>query len=138
MPATATKATLLVTKDELSELANWERAHANAKKKASVAEKEVKFRRLQLAEKVLGVKSEDDLKTLSPEQVEKRLAKRLESGDWRAERGSPEFSFKKTSQGCYPAWSQLFIDELGETAAARIKTETATTYSYCVEVAEIA
>jgi hypothetical protein len=137
MPSTATKATLVVTKDELLELADWERKYADAKKKAAAAEKEVKFRRLQLAEKVLGIKTEDELKALPPEKVEKIFARRLEAGDWKPERGAPEFAFKKTSQGSYPAWSKLFAAELGETAAARISTETPVVYSYSVEVATL-
>lgn len=135
MPTTAAKETAIVTKDELIELAYWERKYADAKKKASAAEKELAFRRQSLAEKVLGVKSSDELKQLSPDQVVKRFSKRLEAGDWRAKRGAPVFSFSKTSEGRYPAWKQLYIDELGETAAAAITAEAATTYSYCVEVA---
>jgi len=134
MPTAAAKQTALVTKDELLELAEWERKSADAKKKASAAEKELKFRRLALAEKVLGVKSEDDLKALTPAQVEGRLSKRLDAGDWKPERGAPAFAFSKTNEGRYPSWSQLYIEELGETAAARVRAETPVTYSYCVEV----
>jgi hypothetical protein len=134
MTTAAAKQTLLVTADELTEIADWERKYAKAKKAASDAEKEVKFRRLALAEKVLGIKTEDELKALTPDQVQKRFSKRLESGDWRPERGAPEFSFTKSSEGRYPAWAQLFASELGETAAARIKTETPVVYSYAVEV----
>jgi hypothetical protein len=124
----------LVTKDELLELAEWERKHAEAKKKVSFAEKELEFRRQSLAEKCLGVKSKDELKQLSPEQLQKRFSKRWESGEWKAERGAPEFLFKKTSQGRYPSWRDQFISEMGETAAARLSADTPTTYSYCVEV----
>jgi hypothetical protein len=124
----------LVSTAELTELADWERKLADAKKKASAAEKEVKFRRIQLAEKVLGVKSEEDLKQLDPSKVLKLFTKRFEVGDWRPERGAPEFRFIKTSEGRYPAWAQLFVAEMGETAAARIKAETPLTYSYAVEV----
>lgn len=134
MTTAAAKQTLLVTKDELLELAEWERKAADAKKKASVAEKEVGFRRLQLAEKVLGVKSADELKLLTPEQVLKRFTKRFDAGDWKPERGAPEFSFTKTNQGRYPSWRQLFADEMGETAAAKISAETPLTFSYAVEV----
>lgn len=126
--------TVVVTKLELIQLAEWERKYAEAKKKVSAAEKELEFRRQSLAEKVLGVKSKDELKVLSPEQIEKRLAKRCEAGDWRAERGSPEFSFVKSSSGRYPAWRELYVGELGETAAARISAETPATYSYRIEV----
>jgi hypothetical protein len=135
MAATATKQTAVVTKDELLELADWERKYADAKKKASAAEKELNFRRQSLAEKVLGITSSADLKSLSPDQVQKLYAKRLSAGDWKAERGAPCFVFSKTSEGRYPSWSQLYVQELGETAAARIRTETPITYSYCVEVA---
>jgi hypothetical protein len=124
----------LVTKLELTELANWERKYVERKKKVSEAEKELEFRRIQLAEKVLGVKSKDELKELSPEQLQKRFAKRWENGVWKTERDAPEFEFSETSHGRYPAWAQLYIAQLGATAAARISAETPTTYSYCVTV----
>jgi hypothetical protein len=130
----ATKQTALVTKDELTELADWERKHSDATKRVTAAEKELKFRRQQLAEKVLGVKSSEDLKKLSPKQVEKRAADRLEAGDWKPERGAPEFQFVKTSQGSYPAWKQEFIKAQGETAANEIAANAPVVYSYSVEV----
>ena len=135
MTSTAAKLeAALVTKDELTELAEWERKCADAKKKVSLAEKELEFRRQQLAEKVLGVKSKNELKELSPDQVQKLFTKRWESGVWKAERGAPEFAFVKTSHGRYPSWRERFVDELGETAAARIALETPVTYSYAVDV----
>jgi hypothetical protein len=135
MPSAATKQTLVVSVDELTELAEWERKYADAKKKASEAEKELNFRRQALAEKVLGVNSSEDLKKLPPEKVQKLYAQRLAAGDWKPERGAPVFAFAKTNQGCYPSWSQLFVEEMGETAAARVRSETPLTYSYRVEVA---
>lgn len=135
MPAAAAKlAPVVVTKDELTEIAEWERKFADAKKKQAAAEKEVKFRRMQLAEKVLGVKTEDELKALTPEQVRKRTINRLEAGDWKPERGAPIFAFKKTHQGSYPSWLNLYVGEHGQTAADKISAETPVTYSYAVEV----
>lgn len=137
MTSAATKpapASALVAKDELLQIADWERKYADAKKKTSLAEKELNFRRQALAEKVLGVTSSTQLKELSPEQVQKFYSKRLAAGDWKLERGAPVFAFAKTSQGVYPSWSQLYIAAMGETAAARIKAETPITYSYSVEV----
>jgi hypothetical protein len=134
MPTATAKQTALVTIDELTELADWERKYADAKKKVSSAEKELEFRRQSLAEKVLGVKSKEDLKAMHPEQVMKLSAKRFLAGDWKPARGAPEFKFAETSHGRYPAWAKLYVEELGETAAARIKTETPLVYSYCVEV----
>lgn len=133
---TAAKETVaaLVTTAELLELADWERKYAEAKRKESAAEKELAFRRQSLAEKVLGVKSKDELKKLTPRQVENLFNKRLDAGDWKPERGCPDFTFVKTSQGSYPAWKQLYIDEFGETRANQIAAETPITYSYAVEV----
>jgi hypothetical protein len=125
---------VIVTKDELTEIAEWERKYAKAKKDQAAAEKEVKFRRMALAEKILGIKTEDDLKKLSPEQLLKLFKKRWEREEWKSERGAPEFAFVKTNAGRYPAWRDLYITELGETAAARISAETPVTYSYAVEV----
>ncbi|HZW92628.1 MAG TPA: hypothetical protein VFF64_06615 [Candidatus Eremiobacteraceae bacterium] len=134
MPTAAAKETAVVTKVELSEIAKLETDYAKAKRKVIDTEKDLKFHRIQLAEKVLGVKSQDELKALSPAEVQKRMEKRFDAGDWKAERGAPEFQFVKSSSGSYPAWAKLFVQELGETAAARIKAETDVTYSYCVEV----
>ena len=127
-------ASALVTKSELLELADWERKHADATKKASAAEKELKFRRQQLVEKVLGLKTADELKCLAPEKLVKLQDRRRDQGDWKLERGAPEFFFVKKSEGRYPAWKQFFVDEMGETAAARIQAETDPSYSYGVEV----
>ena len=132
--AQSAKATVVVTKAELLELAEWEREYAKASKKIADAKKELEFRRLVLAEKVLGIKSADELKALTPEQITKKAAKRLENGEWEPGHGAPEFSFVKTNQGRYPAWSQLYAADLGFSAVARIKAETPVTYSYAVEV----
>jgi hypothetical protein len=134
MPTAAAKSTLLVSTDEIEELARWEKKYSFANKKLGEAKRELDFRRQALAEKVLGVNSTDDLKKLSPDQIVKISAKRFAAGDWKPERGCPEFEFKQTSAGRYPAWSQLYVAELGETAAARVRTETPLTHSYMVEV----
>lgn len=128
-------APLVVTKDELESLRELEKKFADRKKQVADLEREVKLARLQLAEKVLGIKTEDELKALPPEKVQKLYAKRLAEGDWKLERGAPVFAFKKTSSGTYPAWAKLFADELGQVAAEKIKSETPTKYSYAVEVA---
>jgi hypothetical protein len=95
----------------------------------------LKFRRQALAEKVLGVKSAEELKALSPKEVEKLYAKRLTAGDWKPERSAPAFMFLKTSEGRYPAWKQFYVDLAGETAAAEISANTNPIYSYAVQVA---
>jgi len=132
--AVAEKEIALVTKAELVELALWENKHAEAKKRASAAEKEVGFRRQALAEKVLGLKSSDDLKKLSPRQVDKIFVERRAAGDWKPERGAPVFSFVETSHRTSPAWKEIYVGEFGESAASKIINETPVTHSYAVEV----
>lgn len=134
MPTAAAKETALVTKDELLDLAEWERKHAKAKRDEANAKKQVELRRIQLAEKVLGVKTSDEFKRLTPSQVQRLYAQRLTAGDWKPERGAPVFAFSKSNEGRYPSWSQLFVEELGETAAAEIRANTPMSYSYTVEV----
>ena len=136
MPTAAakTETAIVVTKDELIEIAEWEKKFAKAKRDQDSAEREVKFRRLILAQKVLGVKSEDELKTLSPAEVQKCFIKRLAAGAWKPERGAPDFSFLKTHVGRYPSWKDLYIDEHSESVALQITAETDPVYSYRVEV----
>jgi hypothetical protein len=124
----------VVSKAELTEIAEWEQKYADAKKKTSAAEKELALLRIRLAEKVLGVKTSDELKRMAPDQVDRRMRKRFADGDWELGRGAPQFSFVKTNQGAYPAWAQVFADELGEAAAQQIRSNTPITYSYAVEV----
>jgi hypothetical protein len=135
MPATATKlAPAIVTAAELTELAAAEEKYAKAKKTLAAAEGDVKLRRMQLAEKVLGVKTEEEFKALDLAAVEKKIAKRLEAGDWKLGPKAPEFSFVNTSKGRYPAWQKLFAAELGESAAAKITNDMDYQYSYRVDV----
>lgn len=126
--------TAVVTAGELYELAEWERKCADAKREVAQAEKELSLRRLELAASVLGIETAEDLKRTSPEEIERRFSKRLEQGKWRLERGAPLFSFSKSNEGRYPSWAQLYSDEMGETAAARVRAGTPVTYSYRVLV----
>ena len=99
MPTAAAKQTLIVTKDELTEIAEWERKYAKAKKAESFAEKGVKFRRLHnLPRKLSGSKpSGTSWKALTPDQVNKLAVKRLEAGDWKLERGAPDLRLQENS-----------------------------------------
>lgn len=139
-PATAAKPALekpspaLVTKEELEEIRAAEQAHTDAADKAKLAETKVKALRISLAEKVLGIRSSDELKALPPEKVQKLYAERHAAGLWKLQRGAPVFAFGKTSQGRYPEWKKLYLGELGESAANARIAETDPTYSYKVEV----
>lgn len=125
---------IVISRDELEELAELERQYADATESVNLVEKALKAARMGLAEKVLGVMA-DTFRTLDPEHVEKLMAARRDRGLWKPARGAPPFVFLKTSSGRYPAWKSVFIAEHGEAAAEKIAAETPTTYSYRVDVA---
>src|SRR5437870_4235810 len=73
----------VVTAAELSELAALEKKYADACKQMSGLERLTKSARLSLAQKVLGVESEEQFKRLDPETLEELMAVREERGYWR-------------------------------------------------------
>lgn len=127
--------TAVVTKAELVELRDCQADYKTAAKKADKLEKQLEFLQLKLVEKVLGLKSKDELKVLPLEKVQKLFAKRQAEGFWELAERAPLFAFQQTHKGRYPAWKDLFTAEKGEAAAMKIADETPETYSYRIEVA---
>ena len=126
--------TVQVTRVELIALRDAEEAYAKANRELTAAENAVKPLRLALAEKVLGVKTADELKNMAPDELEARLERRTKKGEFEVVRGAPRFKFVKTSAGRYPGWKSEFVAIKGEVAAARITADTPTIYGYRVEV----
>jgi hypothetical protein len=124
----------VVTRIELRELAAWEAKLQAAKRAVADAEKELYPRRLQIAKKVLGVETESDYRAMSPEEIEKLMLKRLDGEYWKLGHGAPEFHFRKTAEGRYTPWKEVFIGQVGELAAAKVAANTPKVYSYSIEV----
>jgi len=125
--------TEVVTKAELLQLAKAEKEYADIQRHASFAESDVKARRLALVEKVLGLTSEQ-LKHLSPDEVQRLYLLRLQKRLWEPQKSAPLFVFEESSHARRPEWKDLHIALNGEAAAARVVAETETTYSYRVKV----
>lgn len=123
-----------VTRIELSEIAKWEKQLSEAKKVVSEAEKQLDWRRLALAVKVLGVGTEAEYRALDPDELAKLMWKRMDAGKWKLGYGARMFSFEKTAEGRYPPWGRLFIEHMGEAEAKAISAGTPKLYSYRVEV----
>lgn len=119
---------------EVAALRKAEEKYRAAAEAFTAAENAVKPLRLELASKVLGVKTSDEFKTLSPEQVESIASERRGKGLWGTVRGCSKFRFVKVSGARYPAWRQEFIALRGEVEAEKIMAATSPTYSYRVEV----
>jgi hypothetical protein len=125
----------IVSRAELLELAELEKSYAKACREQSDLERRTKAARLSLAQKVLGVESEEQFKRLDPEMLESLMAVREEKGFWRSERKAPPFVFLKTSEGRYPSWKVEFIGIKSEAEAEQIVSATPKSYSYKVDVA---
>lgn len=125
---------IMVTRSELVTLRDAEQEYARAVRRVNEAEQHVKPLRLALAEKVLGIKTSDELKALPPEDIEKLMAKRLREGLWEAVRGAPRFKFVKVSSGRYPAWKAEFVAVCGEVKAETITAASPSVYSYRIEI----
>ncbi len=130
-PALATE---VVTKAELIELRDCQEEYKRAAKKADALEAKLELLQFCLVEKVLGLKSADELKSLPLEKVQRLCDRRQDQGLWELGEKAPIFTFRQTSHGRYPAWKELFIGLRGEAAAMRITNQTKETFSYRIEV----
>jgi hypothetical protein len=124
----------IITRVELRELQEWESKRAMAQRLLQDAEKQLYPRRLQLAQKVLGVEIEADYRAMDPIQLEKLMLTRLDKGLWKLGYGAKGFHFEKVAEGRYTPWKELFIAHRGELAAAKASADTPKLYSYKVEV----
>lgn len=125
---------IVITRTELLCLREAEKKYREAVAAQTAAENIVKPLRLEFATKVLGITTSDELRAMSPEEVERLLQKRAKQCEFETVRGAPQFRFVKTSSGRYPAWKSLFISRLGEAVADSITAETPMLYSYIVQV----
>src|ERR1700731_4558901 len=102
MTSTATKEArevAVVTKAELVELREYEDDLAKFKKKASEAEKQVKFRRQAIVEKVISLLPEAALKVLPLEKVQKLFARRQANETWELGKVFSVFAFDEAHSG---------------------------------------
>jgi hypothetical protein len=134
MKTSAKAEPLVVTRAELAELAEWEKKRVEATRALQDAEKQLYPRRLQLAQKVLGVEVEADYRAMDPEKLEKIALRRFKRGLWELGWGAKAFKFVKVWEGRTPAWKELFIAHAGELAAAKAQADTPKLYSYKIEV----
>jgi len=125
---------IVISRAELSELSDWEKKRAEAARALQDAEKQLYPRRLQLAQKVLGIELEEEYRAMDPEQLEKVALRRFQRGIWELGWGAKDFKFVKTWEGRSVHWKELFIAHAGELAAAKAQADTPKLFSYKVEV----
>jgi len=125
----------IVTHAELFDLAQLEKQYSEANKAKDAVERKVKAARLALAQKVLGVKTADELAALDPSTLDELMAVNEQKGVWKSERKAPPFLFLKTWEGRCPSWRDEFVKLKSEAEAEKITAETDKRYAYRVDVA---
>jgi hypothetical protein len=98
---------------------------ADAKKKAA---------NMKVFEALLGVKTEDEVRALSPADLKRIARQRIREGRVRIEGISPDVLLEKIIQKSKserrPSWKDCFVHVHGESEATKIQEATAETFSY--------
>lgn len=106
----------------------------DAGRKKDAADKDKKASSMLIFERLLGVMSEDRLRSISPEKLKRLARRRIRAGLVELEGISPEVLLGKVIQKSKserrPSWKDCFIEVLGESAATKIQEATPETFSY--------
>jgi hypothetical protein len=107
--------------------------HSELSKKAEVAENVKKAAMMGVFERLLGIKTEQELKDLDADKLAKIARRRLRAGDVVLDGIDEETLFRviKHSQARRNvAWKDVFVRECGEARAADILENAAEMHSY--------
>lgn len=89
---------------------------------------------MRVFEALLGVKSEDEVRTLSPEALTRLARRRISQGLVKIKGIDPDLLLSKVIQKVRserrPEWKKCFITRLGESAAVQVQEATEETFSY--------
>ena len=88
---------------------------------------------LTIFEKVLGVKTLDEVKALDSQAMANLLHKRIEDGAFTVENGADfDFAIPKGGERRNPKWKDLFIGKNGEAAAKQAEADTPVSHTWHV------
>jgi hypothetical protein len=134
LQATASAVTLpVITKAEIDEAIELRKQHSLASKTARIAEQKCQVAQMKIFEKLLGIKSADELKWFSPEQIEKIFTERINKKTVLLEDPNSNFKIEQTSAQRRPEWKELYIQALGESKATEAHLATPMQYSYAIK-----
>jgi hypothetical protein len=100
------------------------------------ADKNKKAAYMLVFEALLGVKSEDEVRDLSPEEFNRLARRRIRSGLVQFEPGMISADelldkvIQKSKSERRPSWKDCFVKVLGESAATKVQEATPETFSY--------
>jgi hypothetical protein len=131
---TAPVATPILSLKDVREACIASKKYGAAVAISKAAEEKKKKAAMVVFEALLGVKSEDDVRSLSPEQLKRLARRRISRGLVVVEGLDVEVLLEKVIQKSKserrPSWKDCFVAALGESKAAEIQNDTAETFSY--------
>jgi hypothetical protein len=129
-----TDATVTLTLKDVREACVASKKYGAAVAISKAAEEKKKKAAMVVFEALLGVKSEDDVRSLSPDQLKRLARRRIGRGLVVVEGLDVEVLLEKVIQKSKserrPSWKDCFVAALGESTAAEIQANTAETFSY--------
>jgi hypothetical protein len=117
----------VITAEEVDAALAAREVYEAANKAKTAAENDYKAKLLAVFSKLLGINELEDLKFVSPTQLNGMVEQRIKSG---AVIKQKEFGLDKTYEAARPAWMELFMAKAGGLAVLEAKNNTAKQYSY--------
>jgi endonuclease YncB( thermonuclease family) len=121
---------------EIKQACRAYKKYAKANKAKEAAEASKKTAAMAVFEKLLGVKSEDEVRAMSPEEMKSVARRRIRQGLVTLEPGTISLTdllekvIQKSKSERRPSWKDCFIAVHGESKATEIQEATAETFSY--------
>jgi hypothetical protein len=133
-PALNTAEPVTLTLAQVRKACRAHKQYSAADRARKEAEETKKASAMVVFEALLGIKSEDDLRAMSPEQLKRTARRRIRQGLVQLEGMSAEALLDKVIQKSKserrPSWKDCFIKVLGASAAADIQEATPESFSY--------
>lgn len=121
----------LITKTEVDAALAATRQYSELGHKFRAAEREMKKQVGGIFERLLGVKSLDEVSSMSPNQIAVAIKERVEAGLVKLEDGNFDIKLSKKEQR--PSWKDEFIAANGEAAAKGVMTTCPYSFHYRLE-----
>lgn len=132
-PATSQFAKI-VTLKQIKDACKAQSAAAAAGRAKDTADKDKKAASMLVFEAVLGIKSEERLRSISPEKLKRLARRRIRAGLVQLEGIDAHQLLDKVIQKSKserrPSWKDCFVQVLGESAATKVQESTPETFSY--------
>jgi hypothetical protein len=126
--------TAVLTLKDVKQACKAYSAYSAADRARKEAEDAKKAAAMKVFEALLGVKSEDEIRAMSPDEMRKKARRRIREGLVQLDGISAEALLDKVIQKSKserrPSWKECFIEVCGASAATKIQEATDESFSY--------